>query len=242
MLNYFINIMDINNILNINLDNDKVKMEFEITGKVVIKNILNHNFAEHLYNTVKKIPNKYWYNICGVRNTKYEAKLISSNNQRNKKNEQEAKKSFRKDEFSYNFYKTMEYRKNEVSQMELLLRTVLSSKLFLSMISYITNLNITNLNKMFLSKYKSGHFLSPHSDIGNGRIAYVLNLTKNWKPQYGGVLHFLNKERTEIIDSYVPTFNTLILFYVPEKGIPHFVSHIVPDTKKNRYAITGWLS
>ena len=29
---------------------------------------------------------------------------------------------------------------------------------------------------------------------------------------------------------------------VPEKGIPHFVSHVVPDTKNTRYAITGWLS
>ena len=110
------------------------------------------------------------------------------------------------------------------------------------MVSYLTGIKVSYVNKLFISKYKSGHFLSPHSDIGNGKIAFVLNLTKNWKPQYGGILHFLNEERNEIIESFVPQFNSLILFEVPEKGIPHFVSHVVPDTKNTRYAITGWLS
>ena len=46
---------------------------------------------------------------------------------------------------------------------------------------------------MFLSRYKSGHFLAPHSDINNGKLAFVFNLTKNWKPQYGGPTFFKYK-------------------------------------------------
>ena len=45
-----------------------------------------------------------------------------------------------------------------------------------------------------MSRYKGGHFLSPHSDKGNGKIAFVISLTKKWKPEYGGILHFMNDD------------------------------------------------
>ena len=136
----------------------------------------------------------------------------------------------------------MDNKKREVSKYEYVLRKTLSSRLFLSMISYLTDLQLNRMNQMFLSKYNSGSFLAPHSDIGNGKVAFIINLTKNWKPQYGGILHFLNKSRNKIIKSLVPSFNNLVIFFIPNEGIPHFVSHIVPGIKKNRYAITGWLS
>jgi Rps23 Pro-64 3,4-dihydroxylase Tpa1-like proline 4-hydroxylase len=102
-------------------------------------------------------------------------------------------------------------------------------------------MNITKLNQVFISKYKAGHFLSPHSDKGNGRLAFVINITKNWLPQYGGNLHFLNNDRKIIIDSISPIFNSMILFEIPEpEGIPHFVSHVIPGIKISRYAISGW--
>ena len=77
-------------------------------------------------------------------------------------------------------------------------------------------------------------------DINNGKLAFVFNLTKNWKPQYGGILHFLNTNRTDILHSFVPSFNNLLIFEVPKEGIPHYVSHIAPLVKYNRYALTGW--
>ena len=70
----------------------------------------------------------------------------------------------------------------------------------------------------------------------------VISLTKKWKPEYGGILHFMNDDKTKIIESYVPEFNTFMLFEVPEEGIPHYVSHIVPYIKEERYSITGWFS
>ena len=51
---------------------------------------------------------------------------------------------------------------------------------------------------------------------------------------------FLDDNRENIIDSYVPKFNSLVIFEVPKEGIPHFVSHVVHENKK-RFAITGWL-
>jgi Rps23 Pro-64 3,4-dihydroxylase Tpa1-like proline 4-hydroxylase len=130
-----------------------------------------------------------------------------------------------------------------MSFLEYSLRKMLDSKEFINILNEITGLDLKNLTTMFLSKYKSGNFLSPHSDKGNGKLAFVINLTKFWKPQYGGALHFMNNDRTEIIDTIVPSFNTFFIFNVPsDTGIPHFVSHIAPNVKYSRYAITGWFS
>ena len=223
-------------------DNEYLKLKFMQDKVLVIENFLVNDFAERLYYYIKKLPPQKWFYSCGIRNTKYEGRITQKNKKRNADNVREANRSFSKNEFSFNLKRTMDNKKREICKYEYILRRTLSSRFFLSMISYFTNLNLTSLNQMFLSKYNSGSFLSPHSDIGNGRIAFVLNLTKNWKPQYGGVLHFLNKSRSKIIDSYVPSFNNLIIFYIPPEGIPHYVSHVAPGVKNNRYAITGWLS
>ena len=43
---------------------------------------------------------------------------------------------------------------------------------------------------MFLSKYLSGDFLSTHTDYVEKRdIAFVYQLTKYWRPEYGGLFY-----------------------------------------------------
>jgi Rps23 Pro-64 3,4-dihydroxylase Tpa1-like proline 4-hydroxylase len=128
-----------------------------------------------------------------------------------------------------------------MSFFEYSLRQLLSSQLFINLLNEITGLELTKMNTLFASKYSTGNFLSPHSDKGNGKLAFVINMTKNWKPQYGGNLHFLSEDRKDIIETWVPDFNNLVIFLVPpETGIPHFVSHVSPSVKFNRYALTGW--
>ena len=232
--------MDISNYLSCNYNIDELKEKFNQTGKVVINNFLTDKFADYVLKTIKKLPGNSWFNCCGFGNTKIEKRIIPSNRKKQEMGMAMAKKTYNKDIFSYNFHRNMGFRKNEITTAERLLRTIFLSQHFMNFISEITGLNITKNNQLFLSKYRVGHYLSPHSDINNGRIAYVLGMTQNWKPQYGGILHFLDEKRENIIDSYVPKFNSIILFRVPEGGIPHFVSHVSIDNK-NRYSITGWL-
>lgn len=230
------------NIINVRKDNEELKEKYLENKILVIENFLVPDFAIKLYKYISKIPDFKWFYSCGIRNTKYEGRIIHKNKKRNADNIREANRSFSKNEFSFNLKRSMDNKRGEICKYEYILRKSLSSRFFLSMISYFTDLKLTNLNQMFLSKYTSGSFLAPHSDIGNGRIAFVLNLTTNWKPQYGGILHFLNDKRNKITNSFVPSFNNLLIFYIPNEGIPHYVSHVVPGIKNNRYAITGWLS
>ena len=234
--------ISINKIINFE-NNDIYKYSHEVLI-FKIKNILNVEFAKVLYKTIFHLKDKYWYSAVGFDNLKNESKILKKNKKRIDFFKKKAKNNFKKDKFSYIFEKTMIYTKYEISELEKTLRLILGSNLFISYLNKITNnkLNLTKLNTMFVSRYKSGHYLAPHSDINNGKLAFVINLSYNWKPQYGGILHILNNDRTEILHSFVPSFNNMVIFEIPEEGIPHYVSNVSPNIKNIRYALTGWYS
>ncbi len=219
--------------------------EFRTNRKVKIIHPLNPVFAESIYQHVIKMPDSLWSVACGIRNIKYEKKLLNQYQKRNQDNINEAVKTFSKGEFSYVFHRAMNNVVGEISQFESIMRAMLNSPIFIQLLCEITGLQITQLRTMFLSRYRSGHFLSPHSDKGNGKIAFVINLSKNWLPQYGGNLHFLSEDRQTIIETWTPAFNNMVIFYVPPEheadcGMPHFVGHVNPNVRFSRYAITGW--
>ena len=215
---------------NINNDINKYKQLFDKEKKIKINNFLKETIAETLYKNI--FLEKDWILSTGIDKNKYEKR---HNNQFYKINQLQIKninQSFLNNKFTYIFYKSVNTYKFEY---------ILNSEYFINVLNSITGLELKKLTTFFISKYSSNNFLSIHSDKGNGKLAFVINLTKNWKPQYGGILHFLDEERKNIIESYVPDFNNIVLFYIPEdKGIPHYVSHVVSNIKYSKYAITGW--
>lgn len=87
--------------------------------------------------------------------------------------------------------------------------------------------------------YSSGHFLTRHSDAvaeERRRIAYVLNLTPRWHPDWGGMLQFFRSDGVPR-DAWEPRFNSLSLFDVSHI---HSVTYVTPFAAGERYALTGW--
>ncbi|QJE74695.1 hypothetical protein HHL28_17975 [Aerophototrophica crusticola] len=87
--------------------------------------------------------------------------------------------------------------------------------------------------------YAPGQFLKKHNDYmagGNAKVAFVLNMTPRWEADWGGLLHFLEEDGS-VTDSFVPAFNQLNIFRVPQL---HSVSYVVPYAPAGRYAVTGW--
>ena len=87
--------------------------------------------------------------------------------------------------------------------------------------------------------YRNNQFLCYHQDQFDDegwRVAYVLNFTKGWRPDWGGFLQFYNDD-LNIEDAYLPKFNALNMFAVPAD---HSVSYITPFAGAPRYSITGW--
>ena len=90
------------------------------------------------------------------------------------------------------------------------------------------------------TRYRSGHFLRWHTDIDSteGRLyAYVLNLSRDWQADWGGLLQFIDDDGG-VLDTLLPRWNTLSLFAVPAG---HAVSLVAPWAGDDRLAITGWL-
>lgn len=90
------------------------------------------------------------------------------------------------------------------------------------------------------TRYRAGHFLTAHDDSAPNKkrhAAYVFNLTPSWKADWGGQLQFI-AEDGHVAEAYVPRFNALNLFTVPQL---HSVSTVAPFAPAARYSITGWL-
>jgi Rps23 Pro-64 3,4-dihydroxylase Tpa1-like proline 4-hydroxylase len=93
---------------------------------------------------------------------------------------------------------------------------------------------------MQATRYSAGHFLTVHDDLEPRKkrtFAYVLGLSKNWSPTWGGQLQFLDSKHGSVIDSYVPAFNSLSLLRVPQ---PHHVSQVASFAPSGRVSLTGW--
>jgi Rps23 Pro-64 3,4-dihydroxylase Tpa1-like proline 4-hydroxylase len=92
----------------------------------------------------------------------------------------------------------------------------------------------------YLTHFAPGHFLSLHSDEGSKWprvVAYVLNLTfEDWQPDYGGYLTFFD-DRGDVEAAFMPRFNSLNVFAVPQL---HSVSKVAPFAPMGRAAISGW--
>lgn len=104
----------------------------------------------------------------------------------------------------------------------------------------VTGRKYTAINSMFASRYSSGCFLSPHTDPVHGDVGVVYQLTRDWKPQWGGLLHFMDANGS-VVGVREPVFNSITLFEIPEGGQWHFVSQVAAGVTKSRYAMAGWL-
>ncbi len=116
----------------------------------------------------------------------------------------------------------------------------LNSSAFLDCMRQITGKPDIDYADAQATRYDPGHFLSSHDDAVAGKqrlAAFVLNLSPDWHPDWGGNLMFYD-DNTQVMDVYVPDMNTLSLFGV---GTQHAVSVVSPIASRPRLAITGWL-
>ncbi|MEO8001445.1 MAG: 2OG-Fe(II) oxygenase family protein [Arenimonas sp.] len=116
----------------------------------------------------------------------------------------------------------------------------LNSEEFISFARWLVNdPKITHVSAQ-ATRYRAGHFLTRHHDQDQHEdraYAYVINLTKNWPADWGGLLQFEN-DAGDVTQTFVPHWNSLSLFKVPQS---HTVSLVAPFANEDRLAITGWL-
>lgn len=141
---------------------------------------------------------------------------------------------------SYPMVPAYQQKWDEGGVFDLLLEYI-NDQPFLDLMRNVTG--ITELKKADAQAtfFAPGHFLAAHNDshVAEGwRIAYVMNFTAaKWRPEWGGQLNFLDQQGN-IEAGYLPRFNSINLFAVPQQ---HFVSQVSHFAPLGRFAHTGWL-
>lgn len=119
--------------------------------------------------------------------------------------------------------------------------TFFSSPQFIKYVEAITGIKLAPTIDMSAFIYASTDYLLPHDDKLEGRkIAYILNLSKNFMPSDGGELELFdtkNRHPSASAKKIPPTWNTLTLFEVTPHSF-HQVREVL--SIKERLSIGGW--
>ena len=110
---------------------------------------------------------------------------------------------------------------------------------FLALARRVTGVDEITKAEAHATAYAPGHFLTRHVDDGHGqhrRAAYVMGMTKDWQPDWGGLLLFLDDDQN-VEAGFTPRFNTLTVFDISRL---HTVTQVSSFAGKVRTSVAGW--
>ncbi|MHB1954046.1 MAG: 2OG-Fe(II) oxygenase, partial [Sulfobacillus sp.] len=222
--------------LNPNLDRALMAQTFARTGRVQIADVLTDASAQRLrcaleqetpwgliLNDGKKVLE---YDTVSAED--YKSMAIAAWNR--------AHSGF---QYFYHHYRLLENRTTYPAPDHYLTKLVafLTSPDFFVFIRQITGFESIAWISSSATLYKPLDFLTVHDDglDGGKLVAYVLNMTPEWQPDWGGALQFFDRD-DHIEEAYLPTFNALNLFRVPKR---HSVNQVAAFGGL-RYSVSGW--
>jgi hypothetical protein len=221
----------------------RAQHEFAARGMVVIPEFVDVATAERLTRFLTaEMPSDWWFasTYPGMAEQRIDTRNVPENVGEVARQYAWAQARFAAGGFAYAFFRTLHHVAGCGCPLCESI-SLLEGPEMLARIAGITGLPITRSGGLFASDYTPTSFLSPHTDQDNGRVALVWQLTQNWRPQFGGLLHILDDDWEEVRGIIVPRFNSAALFAVPEPyGTPHFVSQVASGVGARRLAVSGW--
>jgi Rps23 Pro-64 3,4-dihydroxylase Tpa1-like proline 4-hydroxylase len=227
-------------IKNINIEQDKY--ELASAGYLRINNFLTEQYAESIFKCLMQDVN--WGISCYVNDEPRVFENTSDVDQLSMQVRKKLEKIKHEGDFQfiYNTYMMVTAYKEQRNPTLFLNRVLewLNSQNTLNYFKQLTGNNSIIKMSAQATRYLPGHYLTQHIDIHSQearQYAYVMGFSKDWNPDWGGLLHILNKEGN-IVKTMIPEYNSLSIFKVPQN---HFVSVVTPLAQTQRLAITGWL-
>lgn len=231
--------------LNRATDVSQAKRRFQETGIVQIPAVFTDSCAERLYQCLQaEVPWGLAYEQDGQPQSILSQQLGKANAEQQQRISAHIQDTAAKG-YQYCYYNYpildayLQSWPNEVPLLHDFLEFINAPE-WLSLIRQITGNDALVKSDAQATLYGHHCFLHRHSDYKaeeGWRIAYVLSMTKNWRPDFGGTLQFLDDQNNVEI-GLLPQFNALNLFAVPRW---HMVTYVPPFAPIGRYAITGWL-
>ncbi len=231
-------------ILNTELDLAPYCEEFERYGRVRISNVFKPDFAEEIYAAFQRAP---WGALFRLKEKTIsiapEDLAAAAPQDLIKLRKQIFSETMKGFQFSYQSLSLKDAKGAAWDDKQVLpaLTAVLNSNEFLDIGRTVSGFgDIRSITAQAVC-YTRESFLSAHDDVAdekkNRLVAYVLGFAKDWKIDWGGLLQFHDPDGGRIIDSFLPTFNGLTLFRVPQW---HSVSFVTPFALGPRFSVTGW--
>jgi len=184
---------------------------------IKVENVFPYETCNKILKIFKK-ENK-WKLISQIRKGHYAHVFSSKSKLMPEKSETYIAKFYRNDKLSKNLYINKSLKK----YIEPILRRLkIKHKLF----------------DIRCHKFINANFLRSHYDGYAGTHAITINLNKQWKADWGGLLCVITGSKKEKIHALCPTWNTLNILSSNKKKSPHFVTNIESYAKEARYSIT----
>lgn len=111
-----------------------------------------------------------------------------------------------------------------------------------------TGIKLNGKISMSSSNYRDTDYLLCHDDkfsdpkLGHRKIAFILYLTKDWNPDFGGSLDLFDTDESgqprNVIKSLIPELNSFVFFEVTDNSY-HQVSEVLIEGK-SRLTVSGW--
>ena len=226
-----------------NININKLNEQFVKTNRIVINNFLIDQFAEILYSYYRfEMIEKDWVASSFpslINGEKHEFVPVTEENRYTIQiNKSFSNKCLNDDQYAYFFYRTLDSHKLHCLCPHCTILKLLTSVSFINTLNDITQLNLSRSTTIFANKYTEKCFLATHTDDGNGKLAFVLHLTKNWNPCWGGL--YMDYSDMNNIKTIIPSFNKFVMFKVGNNQTPHSVSSVTENITHQRISVTGW--
>lgn len=230
--------------INPNLDLHQLQQQYAQKGRLQVNNFFTPQTAEYLHQLL--IDNKDWYLAYNEGDQYYESvyeeiKALPENIYQKFIN---SIFSRARHKFQYVF---KQYFISQAIQLEEQpghplhqVQDFLNSDEYLNFMRSLTQQPDIRYADSYASHYEPGHFLTDHDDTHakQDRVAAcTFSLTKDWHPNWGGHLVFYD-EIGNIEQGFMPTFNTLNVFKIPQR---HAVQQVTQFAGSDRLSLLSWL-
>ena len=230
--------------INQSLDPGRPHVAFQKTGRLQIPEFFARETAEYLYQLL--LDNKTWYLTYNEGQENYESSLTKFQALESLQQQRFMGRIYQRasDQFQYVFnqyYITQAIELGEQPGHPMhALQEFMNRDSTLSFMRTLTGQEDVRKADAYASWYAPGHFLTQHDDLHgtHDRVAALtFSMTKGWDRNWGGHLAFFD-DAGNIEEAFMPSFNTLNIFLIPQK---HAVQQVAPFAATRRTSYLSWL-
>jgi SM-20-related protein len=225
--------------LNPQLDIPRLAREWAADQRVRIANVLRDEIAVEVHAAMAALPYDMIFFSGGRYRVATQQQLAQLSSQQRQQLQQELHAmATRGTGFAYAGYRMGDGQREGTPALLKELFAAVNDEV-LDLVSEVTGIGELVCADGQFTRFEPGHYLTRHSDAVQAehrRVAYVLGMTPDWHPDWGGLLQFFD-QGGECRDAWIPRYNTLALFDVRHV---HSVTYVAPYAATPRLSLTGW--